>query len=281
MVLSNTKMKKKKREEAAAMTALAPPPDNNATPSSADVIISDSPAVLSAKKKRPKAKKANGDGDNGTVVDVPADGNNDIANATPEVALEGSAPQDEGGKLKKRKNAPEVEVGERTPKGAERAGEKLPFSGRDAGVSEVNGEGVVSESNPGQGEEVPKTKMRKKPRWEVDDNGKRIRPKKIAGGDEGPSEGPKASTSSDKGTETGDATNGDAAASAPASDGDRIHQGDEPWLQSKRSKKKKRLLDKWGKKIDDAAVADEQPAYEEVPQIGSRYRIALLDQLHS
>lgn len=280
MVLSNTKLKRKKKEEA----ALAPPPDSNATLSSADVVMNDSPAVASAKKKkRPKAKKSLGVDGNGSVGDVPADGDNGAANVTPDVAVEGGALKEEGVKQskKKRKNAPEVAVVQETPL---EPGEKLPSSaGGDAGVSEVNGGGsAASEANLGQGEgeEVPKTKLRKKPRWEVDENGKRIKPKKVEGEGEGPSDDPKASTSSEKGTEEGaDITgaaekNGDAA-SAP--DSDRIHQGDEPWLQSKRSKKKKKLLDKWGKKVDEAAaVADKQVVDEEAPQNVSRHEIALL-----
>jgi hypothetical protein len=249
MVLSNTKLKRRKREEAVAVAALAPPPDSNATPSSADVVMGDSPAVLSAKKKkRSKAKKANGDEADGTVVNVPGNGENGIVDATPEVAVEDSAVPDEG--VKK------------------------------SGVAEVNGGGVAASeasAGQGQGEEAPKTKIRKKPRWEVDESGKRIKPQKPVAEGEGP---PEASTSSDKGTEEGGDANGsaekhgDAAAAAP--DGDRIHQGDEPWLQSKRSKKKKKLLDKWGKKVEDAAaaVADEQPANQEAPQNGSRYGIA-------
>jgi hypothetical protein len=275
MVLSNTKLKRRKREEAVAVAALAPPPDSNATPSSADVVMGDSPAVLSAKKKkRSKAKKANGDEADGTVVNVPGNGENGIVDATPEVAVEDSAVPDEGVKKskKKRKNAPEVATQE-TAIEAENAG-------GDPGVAEVNGGGVAASeasAGQGQGEEAPKTKIRKKPRWEVDESGKRIKPQKPVAEGEGP---PEASTSSDKGTEEGGDANGsaekhgDAAAAAP--DGDRIHQGDEPWLQSKRSKKKKKLLDKWGKKVEDAAaaVADEQPANQEAPQNGSRYGIA-------
>ncbi|KAG0586880.1 hypothetical protein KC19_2G124400 [Ceratodon purpureus] len=271
MVLSNTKLKRRKREEAAAVAALAPPPDSNATPSTADVVMSDSPAVLSAKKKkRPKGKKANGGEGNGTVVDAPVEGDNDVVNATSKVGVEGDIVQEEGVKQseKKRKDAPEVTTQE-PPLEADNGAEKLPSSaGEDAGVPEVSG--AVGEATVGA--EVPKTKNRKKPRWEVDENGKRKRPNKPEGEDA--SEGTKASTSPDKGTEKGDDTNGsaekngDAATVAP--DGDRMHQGDEPWLQSKRSKKKKKLLDKWGKKIEDAAVvADEQAVNEEAPQNGS------------
>lgn len=269
MVLSNTKLKRRKREEAVAVAVLAPPPDSNATPSSADVVMGDSPAVLSAKKKkRPKAKKANGDEADGTVVNVPVNGENGTSYATPEVAVEGSDLPDKGvKKSKKRKNAPEVATQEIAIE-AENAG-------GDPGVAEVNGGGVAASeasARQGQGEEAPKTKIRKKPRWEVDESGKRIKPQKPGVEGEGP---PEASTSSDKGTEEGGDANGsaekhgDAAAAAP--DGDRIHQGDEPWLQSKRSKKKKKLLDKWGKKVEDAAaaVADEQPANQEAPLNGS------------
>lgn len=268
MVLSNTKLKRKKREESAAVA------------DSTSILIDvkgHSPAVLSAKKKkRLKSKAVNGDEKDGTAGSVSEDIG--IINSIPEVSMEGNAFQGEESK-KKRKTDAEVLLTEVTQMEMEDVGRTLPSVG-DAGGSEGDGVDDAAPEAVTGGEGAPIMKIRKKPRWEVDESGKRIKPHKVGGESEGPSNGAKALTSSDKGAEKGDVNNvfvekdGDAAVgpSDAVDNGDRIHQGDEPWLESKRSKKKKkRLIDKWGKKLDDTEAVDDGDAVnQEAPQVAPR-----------
>lgn len=242
MVLSNSKLKRKKREEA----VLNPPPDSSATPSVANDVKAESPALASAKKKKkkPKSKAVNGDAE-----EVAAGNGSEVPESD---AVEGEAAAQQP-KKKKSKAAP--------------VAEEAVAAVEDAGVSTENGADGAAPVQDGE----PKTKIRKKPRWEVDENGKRVKPQRAGGEGEGQPDGAKAAATPANGAESGDVQNGAAAAPDAVSDGDRIHQGDEPWLQSKRKekKKKKKQTDKWGKKIEDAeAVAVEN---EEAPQVASRY----------
>jgi nucleolin len=239
MVLSNSKLKRKKREEA----VLNPPPDSSATPSVANDVKVETPALASAKKKKKKPKSIAVSGDAEEV----AAGNGSEVPERDAVEREEVVQQP---KKKKSKAAPVLE--------------EAVAAVEDAGVSTDNGAAPVQDGEP-------KAKIRKKPRWEVDENGKRVKPQRAGGETEGEGHpnGAKAAASPPKGAESGDVQNGAASVPDAANDGDRLHQGDEPWLQSKRKekKKKKKQTDKWGKKIEEAeAVAVEN---EEAPQVAS------------
>lgn len=277
MVLSNTKLKRKKREETAAAAVLIPPPDSNATSSLANDVKGDSPAVLSAKKKnrRQKPKAVNGDANDGASGSIPED-----IQATNSIPEEGKAlavlPMQKS--KKKRKIDSEVGLADGTPLEVD-VGKTLDSS-EGAGNCEEIGSGGADPGTVPTHEEAPKTKIRKKPRWELDENGKKVKPEKVGGEGKGPSNGSVTTTSSDKGTGIGDVLNGtvekdaDTAVADAVNDSDRIHQGDEPWLQSKRSKKKKKLTDRWGKKLSDAeAVSDDLTVNQEASQLASRYGV--------
>jgi len=275
MVLSNTKLKRKKREETAAVALLIPPADSNATSSVGNDVKGDSPAVLSAKKKknkRQKLKAVNGDVKGDAAGSVPEDVR-DTNSIPEEVKILDVVPMQKS--EKKRKLPSEAGLVHVIPLGVD-VGKTLDSTEGAGNCEEIGSGGADPEAVPMQ-EEVPKTKNRKKPRWVIDENGKKVKPQKVGEEGEGPPNGAVTVTSSVKGTESGDVLNGlvekdgSVAVADAVTDGDRLHQGDEPWLQSKR-KKKKKLTDRWGKKLSDAeVVGDDLIANQEDSRLASRY----------
>lgn len=283
MVLSNTKLKRKKREEAAAAASSAPPPDSNATASSKDIPNGGPPVVVSAKKKKRRKSKtsvADGHGNGhaggvaGMEVDVLLEGSNDSSKLgviTAEVT-----PQREEEKSMKRhktKSAVTASRGEGNVTVLE-SGKDAPCMSADIapeimatpyeGVSNCERDGVPAEGQL-QEEPVKHWKVRQKPRWPLV-NGKRIKPGTVV--DEAHS-CPVVPTSDGAGaiSEANGTYDGESGGvpDVVVQNGGPIVEGNEPWLESKR-KKKKESRKKIVKANVEVAVGDEeasiQPAAE-------------------
>lgn len=257
MVLSNSKLKRKKREEAAIAAALSLQSGSDAVRAEDNLkgdIVADNPEKKKKKHKRANSKTADSDG--------PA---SDVGGLSARPTLDTEAENGLAGRLQ---GAKEKRDGDGAGASPREVHEFPPAEINAEGTERSAAGGVASELFEGRTGDLYKKKLRKKPRWEVDENGKRIKPAKALNDDPSnmlastPSVNGLSQSQEPKTTSENKKVLSEVATS-DAGDENRIFEGNEPWLASKR-KKKKPATDKWGKKIDqpceDTSAVSEEPS---------------------